>query len=322
MKKITALLLVLLLSAALPLSAMALVDQSESFYVCDDAGVLGDRLEQKIIDANGALEQNCHGAQIVVVSVAYMDGYYADEYAYSLMNSWGIGDKDANNGMLLLFATKENRGWLAVGDGIYGSFDEDMASMYLDSYFWDDYDDGDYNSAVENLFDALVEWYGYHYDTDVTSAGSDASYSDASGYYDGDYDDESDSSLWDPSHGFLYNISIIVTVYAVLFSPLILFSLIRTRIRWGRWGLWPFYLFRPWWREARRGVPYMTSRSSSRSGGYSGHSYSSSHSYSSHGSYSSHSSSGGFSSHSSSSSHSSGSGHGGGGHSGGGAGRR
>ena len=73
MKKRLALLLALLLSLALPLPAAALVDKSGSYYVCDDAGVLGGQLEDYIVEANGALEHYCQGAQIVVVSVAYTD---------------------------------------------------------------------------------------------------------------------------------------------------------------------------------------------------------------------------------------------------------
>ena len=88
MKKRLALLLALLLSLALPLPAAALVGKSGSYYVCDDAGVLGGQLEDHIVEANGALEHYCQGAQIVVVSVAYTDGLYADEYAYTLMNDW------------------------------------------------------------------------------------------------------------------------------------------------------------------------------------------------------------------------------------------
>ena len=308
MKKISALFLDLTLSLLLPLSVSAMVTESESFYVCDDADVLSERLEQKIVDTNGALEQSCGGAQLVVVSVAYTDGLYADEYAYALMNGWGVGDGEANNGMLLLFATRENRAWLAVGDGIFGSFDEDMASLYLDRYFWDDYDAGDYESAVEQLFDALVKWYEGYYG---------ASFSGGESY---GYTESFNESLWDPNESFLFNVFVIFCVYAILFSPLILFSLIRTRFVWGHWGIWPFYMLRPWWRAGQR----MSHTSGFYSRPYRGSSYHGSSSFgsSSHSSYSG-------SSHSSfgSSGHSGGgfgggSGHGGGGHSGGGAGRR
>ena len=87
MKKRLAFLFALLLALSLPLSAYAMVQQSSSFYVCDDAGVLSDELEQKICALNAQLENQCRGAQLVVVAVNYMDGLYADEYAYALMNS-------------------------------------------------------------------------------------------------------------------------------------------------------------------------------------------------------------------------------------------
>ncbi len=140
-----------------------MVAQSDSFYVCDDAGVLSPALEQEIIELNARLETQCRGAQLVVVSVEYMDGLYADEYAYSLMNDWGVGSAAENNGMLLLFATRENKGWLAVGQGIYPQFDSDTANAYLDKYFWDEYDEGDYEEAVEELTAALGNWYGSYY---------------------------------------------------------------------------------------------------------------------------------------------------------------
>lgn len=174
MKRRLASLLFILLSILLPLQAFALVAQSESFYVCDDAGVLSSELEQELISLNGKLEQQCKGAQLVVVSVDYMDGLYADEYAYTLMNQWGVGSASENNGMLLLFSTRENKGWLAVGAGIVGSFDEEIVSSYLDRYFWDEYDQGDYEDAVEELAEVLGKWYFSYYGVSSQSNSSPA----------------------------------------------------------------------------------------------------------------------------------------------------
>ena len=170
MKKRITFLFALLLALALPLQAFALVQQSENFYVCDDAGVLSSSVEDKVIQLNAQLENQCRGAQLVVVSVEYMDGLYADEYAYALMNDWGVGSATENNGMLLVFATKENRGWLAVGQGIIGAFGDEAAEHYLDQYFWDGYDRGSYDDAVEKLTEALGKWYLKYYG--VSSSGT------------------------------------------------------------------------------------------------------------------------------------------------------
>ena len=172
MKKRIILFLALLLSFALTLPCFALVPQSESFYVCDEAGVLSGELEDRLVALNAQLESQCKGAQLVVVSVEYTDGLYADEYAYALMNDWGVGSATENNGMLLLFATRENRGWLAVGAGIIGSFGDDAAEHYLDQYFWDAYDRGNYEKGVDQLTQALSSWYAKYYGASLSGSGS------------------------------------------------------------------------------------------------------------------------------------------------------
>ncbi len=84
---ITAILtLALLLLVSVP--ALAVVSQSPEYYVADYAGVLSDTLEQKIISSDVDLEQKCDGAQIVVVTVDYLDGMLSDEYALQLFNDW------------------------------------------------------------------------------------------------------------------------------------------------------------------------------------------------------------------------------------------
>ena len=77
MKKFFTFLMALALVLSLGISAYAVVDKSDSFYVADYANVLSADTEQRICDYNGALEQQCNGAQIVVVTVDYLDGMYA-----------------------------------------------------------------------------------------------------------------------------------------------------------------------------------------------------------------------------------------------------
>jgi len=154
--------------------ASAIVDKSEEFYVADYAGVLTERTKQDIIDTNEVLEDHT-GGQIVVVTVEYLDGLYSDEYAVRLMNDWGVGDADKNNGMLLLLATEENKAWLTQGAGIDSAFDSDKIGSLLDEYFWDDFDNGEFDKAVSGLFTQLVNWYEDYYDFDIDAAGPSGS---------------------------------------------------------------------------------------------------------------------------------------------------
>lgn len=151
-------------------AAFAMVGQSDSFYAADYANVLTAETEQMICNYNGALEQQCQGAQIVVVTVEYLDGMYSDEYAYQLFNDWGVGSADNNNGMLLLLATEENKAWLAYGMGLNSQLDSDDVDSMLNKYFWSDFDRGNYDAAVNKLFSQLLGWYDKVYGAHTASS--------------------------------------------------------------------------------------------------------------------------------------------------------
>ena len=170
LKNLISLLVILVLLLSVGASAFAVVDKSDSFYVADYANVLTNETEQMIISCNGALEAQCRGAQIVVVTVEYLGGMYADEYAYELFNDWGVGSDDYDNGMLLLLATEEKKGGIVYGLGLTSELSSADIDRMLDKYFWDDVDSGKYNKAVNSIFPVLLKWYDEKYDSAVASS--------------------------------------------------------------------------------------------------------------------------------------------------------
>lgn len=174
MKKLLSLLFAVILIFSVTAPAYALVEQSDSFYVADYANVLSDPVEQMIVNYNGALESQCNGAQIVVVTVNYLDGMYSDEYANRLFNDWGVGSAQYNNGMLLLLAVQENKAWLAYGLGLNGALSSSAVDSMLEDYFWDAFDSGDYDGAVSTLITHLVRWYGKQYSASLPDASGNA----------------------------------------------------------------------------------------------------------------------------------------------------
>ncbi len=133
-----------------------------AFYVQDEANVLSSETESRILEYNAFLESACDSAQLVVVTVNYLDED-ADVAATRLMNDRGVGSAEQQNGMLLLLVAKEARGWLAVGSGLDDEFTDDVAGEYLEQYFWDDVDDGDFDDAVQTLTGRLYDWYLDYY---------------------------------------------------------------------------------------------------------------------------------------------------------------
>ena len=162
-KTLITILIAVSLAAGISPVASALVEQSEDFFVTDAANVLTEATRQEIIESNIGLMELCQGAQIVIVTVRYLDGMYADEYATQLFNEWGVGSTEADNGMLLLLATEEARGGLVVGAGIAGAFTAEMREQYLNTHFWPEVDARNFDTAVRNMCEALFSWFADYY---------------------------------------------------------------------------------------------------------------------------------------------------------------
>ena len=177
MKNITKRLICLVFALAvclMPAAALTLeAGTGDNIYVTDNANVLSSTTEDYIAELNGALEENCSGAQFAVVTVSYLDED-TQIASLQLMNDWGVGSAEQNNGMLLLLVANENRGWLSVGDGLDEHFDDDTVDEYLNEYFWDYVDAGDPDTAVTTLAAAIADWYADYYDTDLTLTAADA----------------------------------------------------------------------------------------------------------------------------------------------------
>lgn len=194
------------------------LEPSEDFYVNDQAGTLSASTKELIDNASGPLEQECDGAQIVVVTINYLpSGYDSEQYAWQLFNDWGVGSDTANNGMLLLHVVQEDRGWLAVGQGLTNQISTDEINGLLDEYFWPLSDAGQYDEAVASLFPHLIDIYEEIYSVELYGGTSDTNQGYVEPYpgYD-DYYYESQSR-----GGSIY-----VTVFVILAALIVLSAVI------------------------------------------------------------------------------------------------
>ena len=129
----------------------------EGAYALDKSGVLSAETKNHIALYNQYLEESC-GAQICVVTIPTMDyvGYDdIENYAYDLFNAWGIGDKDEDNGVLLLLVTDDELYWCLQGEGIEDTLSSSAISDILSENMQDDFYAGEFDSGTQKTFDAL-----------------------------------------------------------------------------------------------------------------------------------------------------------------------
>lgn len=101
--------------------------------VQDFAGVVAAEKRQEI-SALVARVRQLTSAELAVVTVDSLHGESVDRYAYSLFNSWGLGDADRNNGVLFLIAPNDRRTRIEVGRGLEPLLTDSLCGEILDTY--------------------------------------------------------------------------------------------------------------------------------------------------------------------------------------------
>ena len=105
---LTALVLVLSLAAFPVTAADDYPEPTREFYVNDFANQLNQYTESKINNLGRQLEDKT-GAQVVLVTIDSLNGKDLETYSIELAMKWGIGKKQDDNGVLILFSKAERQ---------------------------------------------------------------------------------------------------------------------------------------------------------------------------------------------------------------------
>ncbi|MGK6353753.1 TPM domain-containing protein [Sphingomonas sp. DT-207] len=100
--------------------------------VVDNADLLAPAEEAALADKSAALE-SATGHQFVIVTLPSLDGRSIEEVGLALGNGWGIGRKEADDGVLLVVAPNEQKVRIEVGCGLEAALTDDEAKAILDT---------------------------------------------------------------------------------------------------------------------------------------------------------------------------------------------
>jgi len=122
------------LSILLGLSALAAAVDPHTLqpqgYVNDFAGVLDPAARTDLARYCGAVER-ATGVQIALVTVDTLGDNNIEDAANDLYHRWGIGNKETDEGLLLLLATKDHHSRLEVGRGLEPTITDGTAGEVL-----------------------------------------------------------------------------------------------------------------------------------------------------------------------------------------------
>jgi uncharacterized protein len=124
--------------------------------VVDEAGILDpatkEVLEQKLADFETKTAD-----QFVVVTLTSLQGTSIEDYGYQLGRHWGIGQKDKNNGVLLIVAPNERKVRIEVGYGLEGDLTDAVSKLIIENAILPRFKVNDYAGGITRGVDDIIQ---------------------------------------------------------------------------------------------------------------------------------------------------------------------
>ena len=111
-----------------------------------DADALEARLDQYAKETT---------TQIAVVIIPTLNGADRAQYATELIHEWGIGQKDKDNGILLLIAKEDRSMFLATGRGVEGALPDAICKRITEYTIKPKFKTGDYAGGINAGIDDI-----------------------------------------------------------------------------------------------------------------------------------------------------------------------
>ncbi len=123
--------------------------------VVDAANVIPDDVEASLNQKLAALETQSQ-RQLVVATIPDLQGYEISDYGYQLGRAWAIGDKERNDGVLLLVAPNERKVRIEVGFGMEPIITDGLSFLIINNEILPRFKGGDMPGGIVAGTDALI----------------------------------------------------------------------------------------------------------------------------------------------------------------------
>lgn len=124
--------------------------------VTDAASIIPADVEARISQKLEALEAQSQ-RQLVVATIPDLQGYDISDFGYRLGRKWGIGDKDRNDGVLLIVAPNARKLRIEVGYGLEPVLTDGLSHLIIRQQVVPRFKQNDMPGGIEAGVDAIIE---------------------------------------------------------------------------------------------------------------------------------------------------------------------
>jgi uncharacterized protein len=158
-RRALALVAVALLAALALVAPAARAEKAVPFLagrVVDEAGMLSAAARQRIETRLADVEKQT-GDQVAVLVVGSLDGEPLEDYTVKVAQTWKLGQKGKDNGVLLFIARDDRKMRIEVGYGLEPKLTDLQSHQILDEVVRPRFQQGDFDGGVEQGVDAIAK---------------------------------------------------------------------------------------------------------------------------------------------------------------------
>ena len=111
-----------------------------------------EALERKIRDYNDSTS-----SAIVIITLPDQSGFEIEELGIAYLRQWGIGQKDKDNGILILVSRAERKARIEVGYGMEAVVPDITAKQIIDQRMMPYFKESDFYRGFDNAVDAIIQ---------------------------------------------------------------------------------------------------------------------------------------------------------------------
>lgn len=207
-------------------------------YINDYVSILSPEVKNGLENFLSALDAKTT-AQVAVVIIDTTQPYDLELYAVKLFETWGIGQKEKHNGVLLLISLKDRKIRIEVGYGLEGVLNDAKCGRIIRDiiapYFRNNQFDNGISAAIEAIVSEILNEYNLKTSDLQTTYTPQFTYNKNNEYY------KYKRIKFHPINQILFIIIGIIFLILLITNPTLLFALLfagRVRGGWynGGWG--------------------------------------------------------------------------------------
>ncbi|WP_244642545.1 YgcG family protein [Phyllobacterium sp. 628] len=124
--------------------------------VVDGANVIDAASREAITQKLAAFEAKSSD-QVVVVTIPSLDGEAIEPYSNRLYRAWALGQKQENNGVLLVVAPNDRKVRIEVGYGLEGTLTDLLSKLIIENAIIPGFRSGDYSGGISRGVDDILK---------------------------------------------------------------------------------------------------------------------------------------------------------------------